>query len=192
MQSELSLAAIIGVSVGWRWGVTSKLFICSFSFKSWLGTDQYHLTSTYPNLSYCKISLCNASEMKPYESPSLRGFAVRLQVVHPVTPDWYQELGKHLPGRKKSLCTISQSLNIPVAWQIAGLIREVRLLGHGVHRGSQTTSWWRCSWSLEPSLPRCIFTLFVSIMVRQGKWTSGEIRKLVFDQQKVSFKIFPL
>lgn len=83
--------------------MTSKLLISSLSFKSLIGTDQHHLTSTYLNLSYCRISLCSASGMKPCESPCLRRFAVRLQVVDPISDFLLvSRAGKTSSWKKKS------------------------------------------------------------------------------------------
>lgn len=142
-------------SLSWRGEVTSKLLISSLSFKSQIGTEQHHLTSTYLNLSYCRISLCSASEMKPCESPSLWRFAVRLQVADPVSDFLLvSRAGKTSSWKKKkSRCIITQNLNVSVAGLVAGLLSSGCLA---------MPSWWRrCSWSLEPKLSHCIFTLFV-------------------------------
>lgn len=154
-------------SLSWRGEATSKLLISSLSFKSQIGTEQHHLPSTYLNLSYCRISLCSASEMKPCESPSLWRFVVRLQVAEPVSDFLLvSSAGKTSSWKKKKVSL----RHYPKFKRFCGWTgcwaAQVRLLGHAFLMKK-----------MQLKFGAQAFTLYIHtlcIMVRQGKWTSGK------------------
>lgn len=100
-----------------------------------------------------------------------------------MTSDWYQEQRKHLPGRKTSLYTVTQSLNIPLAGLNAGPLRELGLLGHAF------LTKMPLKFGAQP------FTLYIrSLCFYYGQTREvdfREIRKVVLGPLKVSFQILP-